>query len=207
MVILIFVANGVVSGTAPEGSVLASHSFSLEQRYDDPTVNAVFKDNILLTLAYMNNGVKQEGTIDWQDVRKPNHFEFVLPQGKTFAFHDEVPSSYEGKVTKTTNAHFNSFEGFESDGYLIGDGVCHLASLMYWAAKDAGLDASAPTNHDFANIPEVSREYGVSIFAQKGASGEMQNLYITNNRANSIVFKFDFDGTNLKITVEEVMNK
>ena len=200
MTILMFTAPIVVSGIAPEGDVLASHTISLEKRYEDPSTNAVFKDNILLALAYMNNEVKQ-------NVRKSNYFEFVLLQGQTFAFHDAVLPFYQGKVIKTTNAHFNSIEGFKSDGYLIGDGVCHLASLLYWVAKDAGLEANAPTNHDFANIPEVPREYGVSIFAQKGVPGAMQNLYITNNRNHPVIFKFNFDGHNLKITAEERTNR
>ncbi len=202
-----FTAPIVVSGIAPDGHVLAAHTISLEKRYEDPSINAVFKDNILLTLAYMSNNVKKNEAIDWQNVRKANYFEFVLPQGQTFAFHDEILLPYKVKVIKTTNAHFNLSEGFKSDGYLTGDGVCHLASLLYWVARDAGLETSAPTNHDFANIPEVPREYGVSIFAQKGVPGAMQNLYVTNNRNNSIIFKFDFDGHSLKITTEEKLKQ
>lgn len=203
--IAIFVATVPVTvSDVPKERILANRSISLEKRYEDSYINEVFKDNILLTLAYLNNEVKQSGTIDWHNVKKPNYFEFVLPQGQTFAFHDETLSSYEGKVIKTTNAHFNSYEGFRSSGYLIGDGVCHLASLLYWAAKDAGLETSAPTNHDFAKIPEVPREYGVSIFVQKGVHGSTQNLYVTNNRNKPVKFIFDFDGHDLKITVKEI---
>ena len=110
---------------------------------------------------------------------------------------------YEGKITKTTNAHFNFQEGFKTDGYLYGDGVCHLASLIYWVAKDAGLDAYAPNNHNFAIIPEISKEYGVSIYNHPNnkAKGQRQNLYITNNKEKAVTFKFEYDGVNLKVSV------
>lgn len=71
-------------------------------------------------------------------------------------------------------------EGLISDGYLTGDCVCHLASLIYWAARDAGLTALAPTNHDFTTIPEVPKEYGVSIYFTPGAreaNAQKKSLY------------------------------
>ncbi len=191
----------------PKEHLLATHTMSLDKRYVDPFVNSVFSDNILLTLAYLGNQARQNEPVNWQKTRQFSHFEFALSQGQTFAFHDTELPLYQGKIATTTHAHFNSQEGFESDGYLVGDGVCHLASLLYWTAKDAGLETSAPTNHDFANIPEVPREYGVSIFARQGVPGAMQNLYITNNQNKPIIFKFDFDGHNLKITAEDELNK
>lgn len=182
---------------------LASHSFSLEHRYDVPSVNTVFKDNILLTVRYMNGDVKGKADINWEEVVKPFHSEFTLKSGEVFAFHDQILPEYAKGVVKTTNAHFNYADGFKSDGYLTGDGVCHLASLIYWAAKDAGLTAVYFAKHDFAKINEVPKEYGVSIRSDPGnfANGSRQNLYITNNLDNPVTFAFDNDGVNLTVTV------
>lgn len=184
---------------------LASRSFSLEGRYGSKFVNDVFKDNILLTFKYMDGSVKEKTDISWENVEKPFHYEFTLAPGEEFAFHDQILPEYDKNVVKTTNAHFNSYEGFKSDGYLIGDGVCHLASLIYWAAKDAGLNAIAPTNHNFAIINEVPKEYGVSIFAvpKSATGGERQNLYIINSLENPVTFAFDYDGAELTVSVLE----
>lgn len=185
------------------GVVLASHSFSLENRYENSSVNAVFKDNILLTLAYLDGTVKSKTDISWDKIASPFHYEFILEPGQEFAFHDQILPEYKGGVTKTTNAHFNYQDGFKSDGYLTGDGVCHLASLVYWAAKDAGLTAIAPTDHDFAKIPDIPKEYGVSIYALPGAfeTSARQNLYITNGLDEPVSFIFDFDGSSLTVDV------
>lgn len=77
------------------------------------------------------------------------------------------------------------------------------ASLLYWAAKDAGLAALAPTNHDFASIPEVPKEYGVSIYFTPGAhdANAKQNLYITNTFDKPVHFTFAYDGTSLSVKV------
>lgn len=155
--------------------ILVSHSISLANRYPVPYVNEVFKYNILLTVKYM-------GT------------EFELRPGEQFAFH--------GKGDKTTNANFGYNQGFKSDGYLTGDGVCHLASLMYMVAKNAGLETYAPANHNFAAIPGIPREYGVSIY-----SGTPQNLYITNNKPYPIKFVFDNRGDTLTLTIKESFAK
>ena len=190
----------------PQPSVLATHQISLEDRQPDRYVNGVFKDNILLTIRYMEGNVS--GTpIDWEQVRRPFSYQFKLNPGESFAFHDDVLDQYQGRVVKTTNAHFNASDGFKSDGYLMGDGVCHLASLMYWVAQDAHLDSYAPANHNFAVIPEINKEYGVAIYNLPGAhlTNAKQNLYITNNQGKPITFRFDFNGENLKLTVSEVI--
>ena len=82
-------------------------------------------------------------------------------------------------------------------------GVCHLASVINWAAKDAGLNPVAPTNHDFFAINEIPKEHGVAIYADPGSVGvsSKQNLYITNRKDNAVTFKFNFDGDNLKVSV------
>lgn len=186
---------------------LAQREFSLDNRYGNSFVNNVFKDNILLVLKYASGEKIEPKKINWETVEKPFTYNLALKPGETFAFHDDVLPEFTGKLSKTTNAHFNLSEGFKSDGYLVGDGVCHLASLLYWAAKDAGLNTLAPTSHDFANIPEVPREYGVSIYNYPGksVSDQKQNLYITNNKDKEIAFVFDYDGKNLKIKVQEVL--
>lgn len=184
---------------------IAVREFSLEKRYEDSFVNDVFRDNILLTLKYLTLEEINPKKINFERVRKPFDYKIVLKPRETFAFHDDVLPEFEGKIAKTTNAHFNGQEGFRSSGFLVGDGVCHLASLLYWVAREAGLETFAKVNHNFANIPQVPREYGVSIYAYPGKqySDQMQNLYITNNRDHQIAFEFAYDGQNLKITVVE----
>lgn len=193
----------------PSEHLLAEKEISLEKRYENKFVNDVFKDNILLNIAYMEGKIAKKDEIDWKEVKKPFKYRFQLPSGKTFSFHEDVLPKYRDSVVLTTKAHFNFQEGFKSDGYLTGDGVCHLASLIYWAAKSAKLDAYAPTNHDFAQIPQISKEYGVSIYNVPGqtSSNEMQNLYITNNLKNPVLFKFDYNGEELKISILEIKEK
>lgn len=183
--------------------VFSRHEFSLNKRYEDSFVNGVFKDNILLTMAYLSDKKIEPKNVDWESLEKPFQYRFVLKPGETFAFHDDAIPKFAGKISKTTNAHFNAQEGFKSSGYLVGDGVCHLASLLYWVARDAGLETETRVNHNFANIPQVPKEYGVSIYAYPGSqtNDQMQNLYITNNKNREIAFDFSFDGENLKITV------
>ena len=74
------------------------------------------------------------------------------------------------------------------------------------AAQKAGLEVKAPTNHNFANIPQVPKEYGTSIYyyPSQHSNNAIQNLYIKNNKNNEIAFKFDYDGKNLKISVVEL---
>lgn len=174
-------------------TVRAQRSFSLAQRYADPWVNQVFSDNILLTLARMDGKITQN----------PQTFSFTLDPGEVFSFHEDVLDQYKGKIARTTNSHFNYSDGFRTSGALFGDGVCHLASLLYWTAKSAGLEAEAPVNHNFAPIPEVPREYGVSIYYMPGtsAANARQNLYITNTLSDPVRFLFVNDGQTLTIRV------
>ncbi len=178
---------------------LASRSFSMENRYDVPSVNTVFKDNILLTLHYMNGTIQAKNQISWDNVEKPFNYEFTLNPGEQFAFHDNMLPAYSKNIVKTTNAHFNSVDGFKSDGYMVGDGVCQLASFINWVAQDAGLEIYVPARHDFAKINDVPKEYGVSINSNKSYG----NLYITNNKDVPITFVFDYNGTNLVVSVNE----
>lgn len=208
--ILVLLSNPTSSQVMGESFVprtLASRTFSLNQRYGNAFVNDVFKDNILLTLRYMDGTVKTARDISWDEIEKPIHYEFTLKPNEEFAFHDKILPKYKGNIVKTTNAHFNYSDGYKSDGYLMGDGVCHFASLIYWAAKDAGLDAVALRNHDFAPIPQVPREYGVSIYALPSdpVGSGYQNLYITNNKEKPVKFVFDYkDNNDLTVSVVEI---
>ena len=187
----------------PAEQVLSSRAISLEKRYSNKFVNDVMKDNILLNVAYLADKTAKDKEVNWQEIEKPFHYSFTLKPNETFAFHDDVLPEYQGKIAKTTSAHFNSQEGFKSDGYLVGDGICHLASIIYWAAKDAGLETKVPTNHDFMPISQIPREFGVAIYAYPGEnySDQLQNLYITNNKNVSLEFKFDYDGETLTVSV------
>lgn len=190
----------------PKDQILAYREMSLENRQADRFVNDVFKKNILLNIAYLEGRVSKASDIKWEEIEKPFQYEFKLEPNKTFAFHSDVKEVYKNSLIKTTNAHFNGAEGFKTDGYLFGDGVCHLASLINWAAKDAGLSVEAPTNHNFANIPDVPEEYGVSIYSNPAAKGSniRQNLYITNNKNKIISFKFQYQDGKLKVSVVEL---
>lgn len=212
MIILILILYLLLGGksyplTHIDNKPLSQHEFSLNNRYKNPYVNDVFKDNVLLTIKYATGSKINPKSIDWNALEEPFVFKMSLKPGEVFAFHDDVLPQYKGKVIKTTNAHFNFQEGFKSDGYLAGDGVCHLASLLYWVAKDAGLSAYAPTNHNFAPVPEVPKEYGVSIYSYPGKSysNRLQNLYITNNLDKEIVFEFVFSGEYLKISAIKLL--
>lgn len=196
--------GSIGAGQSLEPVAIAEHSISLNNRQPDAYVNGVFKDNILLSLAYLSGNVKSIKDINWDEIRRPQTFEFKLEKGQAFAFHDNVLPEFKDRVVRTTNAHFNYNDGFKSDGYLTGDGVCHLASLIYWVAKDANLDTKAPTNHNFMSINEISKEYGVSIYNSGvfGNSGDaIQNLYIANNQDKQVTIRFVFDGVNLKTSI------
>ncbi len=194
----------------PQVQVVLGHkTMSLDKRYGNTFVNSVFKDNILLTLAYLHGQVKNQRDISWNKVREPNDFTVIIDPGKTFAYHDTVMPQYDGKIESTTHAHFNETEGFESDGYLMGDGVCHLASLINWAAQDAGLKVEAPVRHDFAVIPEVPAQYGVSIYdtPTDPVGSARQNLYITNTLSSPLGLRFTYDGVNLTVSVVKELHQ
>lgn len=197
--------TSVQTASKPYEQFLSSAEISLEKRNESKYVNDVFKDNILLSLSYMRDMVDDKDEVSWNDVRKEFTYKFTLSPNKTFAFHDDVFPKYKSTLSVTTNAHFNFQEGFKSDGYLMGDGVCHLASLIYWVSIQAGLDAYAPTSHDFAEIPEISKEYGVSIYSMPGNihANALQNMYVTNNRQNPVIFEFEYNGKNLRLSIHE----
>lgn len=177
---------------------LSEVTYSLSNRYSNKYVNDVFSDNILLTIAYMSGKIKKGNDVPWKLVQADGEVKFSLKPGEAFAFHDAVFDKYKNKIAVTTKAHFNSSEGFKSDGWLVGDGVCHLASFIYVAAKKAGLEIEAPTKHDFAQIPNVEKKDGVSIYSEN----TLQNLYIANNKTKPITFAFVHKNDDLTIKIE-----
>lgn len=209
---LIFMGNTLLFGVpidANQNVAVYEHKMSLDNRYADSSVNEVMRDNILLTLAYMRGVVRNSSDIDWERVRKPFDYVFTLKPEETYAFQKDSLPEFEHSITVTTSLHFASQEGFKTDGYLYGDGVCHLASLFYWVAKDANLTAVAPTSHDFATIPEIPREYGVAIYSQPDQkdTNANQNLYIQNNYSGPVQFEVIYDGKNLEVKIKKNKNE
>ena len=100
-------------------------------------------------------------------------------------------------------AHFDASEGFEYDGDLYGDGVCHFASLMNWAARDAGLEVVAPTPHNFAVIPDINAKYGTAIYDAAGetSTNEAQNLYVENITDKPVQFVFTYVNDVLTVSI------
>lgn len=190
-------------GEIPQWETLSKQTISLSNRNNDPFVNEVFKDNILLNISYMAGKVQNVSQINWSDVQKPFVYEFTLNPGEVFAFHDDVLPEFNGKVVKTGNSHFNYQEGYKTDGFLYGDGVCHLASLMYLAAKDARLLAKAPIRHNIAPIPGVAYENGVSIFyaPNNPQTNQLQNLYIENIYEEPITILFHYKDNSLSVSI------
>lgn len=205
-IVSILGVNSLLPISEPVKNQLAQKQFSLENRQEGKYVNDVQKDNILLTTAYLSGKVSSKDQINWDEIRKPFHYSMTLNPGEAFAYHEAVMEKYQGKIIKTTNSHFNFEQGFKHDGILMGDGVCHFASLIEWVASDAGLQVEFPTNHDFAVINEVPKEHGVSIYFDPNNPGnsQRQNLYIVNNKQKAVEFVYEYDGVNLKVSVNEL---
>jgi hypothetical protein len=186
-------------------TVLSEHVMPLTDRYPQKFVSDVFADNILLTLSYMSQEVVDPTKVNWDSVRKPQVHKIVLKPGEVFAFHDAELPEFASKTVLTTHAHFSGEEGFRSSGYLYGDGVCHLASLFNWAARDAGLKVVAPVNHDFARIADIPREYGTAIYYDPNAkaASEEQNLYIQNTKDKTVTFVITSQKDKVDVAVEE----
>lgn len=189
--------------TETQNTLIGSQSIDLNNRYMDPWVNDVFTDNILLNLSYLSGKVTNASEINWDEVRKPSTYEFVLQPGEVFAFHEDVLPEYQGRVIKTTNSHFGAEDGYLSSGRLFGDGVCHFASVINWAARDAGLKVVAPTRHDFAVIPGIDAQYGTAIYYMYGTPevNMQQNLYVENTFDVPVTLVFENTGDSLVVSV------
>jgi hypothetical protein len=186
--------------------VLASKAFSLDNRYAVKSVNEVMKKNILLNVAYLEGTVKAKQDVNWDQLEGASHSEFTLKPKQTFAFHNIVLPEYKDSLALTQGSSFSSTDGYLSDGYLFGDGVCHLASLINWAAQEAGLITYVPKDHrSVAHIPDIPDDFGVSIYKDASRNiGANNNLYITNNKDRAVVFSLDYANGELKVTVSEV---
>ena len=183
--------------TQAQKQLLAQHVMPLNDRYPVPSVSSVFSDNILLALNYMTGNVKNSSQINWDTIHKPATYEITLQPGEVFAFHDAILPEFASNKINTTNVDFGGDQGFRSDGYLYGDGVCHLASLMNWVARDAGLEVVAPTPHNFAKIPDIDPKYGTAIYA----GDANQNLYVKNTLDKPVEFVFTYVNDNLTLSI------
>lgn len=205
---ILFMGNSLFSAVpgVPQAQTftLSDTSMSLANRAQPGSfMAAVMRDNILLTVAYMRGVVPDRAHIDWEAIRKPFTYVFELKPGESYAFQKDAVPEYRDSIVKTIDVNFGGQDGYKHDGYLMGDGVCHLASLFYKAAVQANLQAYAPTNHNFMPIPEVEREYGVSIYSMPGSSeaNSQQNLYIKNNTSGVISFEISYDGVKIDTKV------
>src|SRR5438874_372194 len=80
-----------------QGQLLASHSMSLDDRYPIKSVSDVFKNNILLTLAYMSGTVKNANQVNWDALHQSTSYTMTLQPGEVFAFDDSVLPEFAGK--------------------------------------------------------------------------------------------------------------
>jgi len=190
----------------PSPTHLAQQQFSLLNRNKNIFINGIFSDNILLTLAYMRGFIKTGQKIPWDQIREPFSYGFVLKPNESFAFHDVVLDTYKHNVVQTTQAHFIANEGFKSDGWLVGDGVCHLASFLKVVAQNAGLATYAPSHHNFAEIADVPKSDGVSIYFSPTSekTSSTHNLYITNTLPKPVAFLFEYKNSILSISVTKL---
>jgi hypothetical protein len=211
--------DGEVLGTnnVQSETILAEKTMDLNNRYPIKSVNDVFGYNIRLAMYYLGEipaFVESDSTSAGKgefgklgslgEFAIPENFEvrLVLNPGEVFAFHDNVLPEFKDKTIKTIGSKFISAEGYKSSGALVGDGVCHLASLINWAATDAGLSVLAKVDHDFRAIPGIPKEFGTSIkYAEQGGNSQNQNLYITNNQDFPVEFRFEVNKDNVKIQI------
>lgn len=193
-------AGGVFS--EPKEEILASMPMDLSKRYDNEFVNGVFKDNIVLALRYLNDQERQDysapgAELDWEKVRQPFTVSFTLQPEEVFAFHDKLLPEFKDKVVKTLGSHFIGQEGYRSDGFLYGDGVCHLASLINWAASHAKLEVTSLVDHDFRLIFGIPKEFGTSINSHSAT----QNLYIKNTLDKPVEIRFKVNGERVELEI------
>lgn len=195
-----------LANSTPAEKVLAVRQMSLDQRYSVPAVNEVMKKNILLNIAYLSGEVSNKSQIDWEALIQADSYQFTLEPGEVFAYHDLVRPEYAGKLAVTTSTNFGAGDGYLSDGYLYGDGVCHLASLINWAARDAGLEVVVPKDHrSVSTINQIPDDYGVSIYKDPSANiGANNNLYITNNKDHAVSFSLNYNDGELEVKVSQV---
>jgi len=198
-----------------EGELLAKAQINLSKRWPEESINEGFRYNILLSLWYLKMAQKEPNFEPKVEDSPPSCLDppaggtsgVLLLPGEVFAFHRNVNAKYakvaqDAKNAKTMNSEFLVEQGYKSVMGLGGNGVCHLASLINWAASEAGLKVLAPTDHAFAEIPGVPRDYWTSIkYQQNSANSQLQNLYIINNKDFTVRFLFEKNGNNLILKI------
>jgi vancomycin resistance protein YoaR len=167
---------------------VASESIDLSFRYPEQGISEGFKENILIAVNYLN---------------KINNGVIVLNPGEVFSFHKNILPEYENQKVITQESGFMVKDGYKSVAGLGGNGVCHLASLMNWTAREAGLEVRSEVDHNFAQIPGIDPQYGTSIkyVPSGGLNSQRQNLYIKNNKEYPVWFLFELEGENLGFSI------
>lgn len=156
----------------------------------------ILADNIRLNLRYFKDDAKEV-----KNLREPFTFSFTLEPGEVFAYHDQVLAEFKDATIKTQPSHFSNAEGYKTLT-LPGSGVCYLASLINWAASDAGLKVVALVNHDFETIPGVPRQYGTAIYYDGPTeTSRRQNLYVVNNLEKPVIFNFTVSETEVDFSI------
>ena len=214
--LLVPVPNQIVrqEDTLQEAEVLVEKTLSLDNRLPNKAGARVFADNILLNLHYIKEDVDSfkndkekngPANIDWEKIREPFEVSFILKSGEFFAFHKNILEEYKEKPGIVIKSHFSFEDGYKALGGLYGNGVCHFASLINWAASEAGLEVMAPVNHDFYPVPEVPREYGTSIlyWPDNGRNTQKQNLYLSNTFDSSLVFIFKANEREVSLKIQK----
>ena len=192
--------------------VISQTKFDLSRRWENEGVSQGFEDNIILALYYLkepNQEPVKKTPLKHEEIEKlaPDDFsvEFELKPGQAFAFHNNILPEYQNRVVKTMESQFMTYQGYRVVSGLGGNGVCHLASLINWAASEAGLAVEARADHSFARIEGVPREYWTSIrYSQSGGNSQNQNLYIVNNQDFTVRFVFKRMGNELELRLEKI---
>jgi len=206
----IFVA-GQAGQLVEQNRILASETMDLANRYPVVSVSEGFKENILIALSYFASAGQSEelsitgGAIPQGDTLQAQKLSILLNPGEVFAFHKKgiLPEFKESKIV-SQESDFTTNYGYKVVAGLGGNGVCHLASLINLVARKAGLEVVSPTNHNFAPIPGIEKEFGVSISTRN--SPERQNLYVKNNLDKPVLFRFSLTGDRLQLAVVEGEN-
>lgn len=186
---------------------LASEKMDLSYRYPVESVSDGFRENILINLYHFSrigadNDYNGVGDIKPQE-KVPASFIIMLKPGEVFAFHDKINKEYEKDKVIAPKSGYGAKDGYLLISGLYGNGVCHLATLMYKTAEKANIEVNAPTRHDFASIPGFTREEGTAI--SYGNCPERQNLYVKNNKPYPVELRFDLSGSDLIFTINMVV--
>lgn len=178
--------------------LVTDKSLDLTNRTPSVSINEGFADNMLLSLHYLKGDAGNPRSINWDEIRKPFEVSFTLFPGEVFAFHDNVMPKY-ANPQYTLKSKFVTNEGYKFVNGLGGNGVCHLATLINWAAKEANLEVTAPANHDFYPVVGIPRENGTAIMS----TGSTGNLYVKNNKDNPVTFVFDSTTQKIELKIVE----